>query len=365
MLRTVLWIIGIILFIIGMGAAWGAYYFSPKAERILDFVAKHPEKSAIMVIHNGELIAAQNEDTVMPLASAVKTIIAIEFAYQVANQAIDTATMLDTIDLDKYYIPETDGGAHQKWLNTLRENNQIVDGKVSLMQVAKGMIHYSSNANSEYLMWLLGLNQINARLDSLRLDGHQPIYPFVSAMLVCMVPQGKDYNSHLNQLYAMDMEQYRQACMAIHETLPQSDSLKKTFYTNGLDLKIQKVWSTRLPGGSCKMYAQLMQKLNEKALGAEIHAILDPIMERLMESKNNAMWLDRAGKKGGSTAYVLTETLYATDKENNQTALAVFFNNLTTLQNLKLQMSMNEFDLRVIQDKEFRKQLEQTLKQKN
>lgn len=365
MLRTVLWIVGIVLFIVGMGAAWGAYYFSPKAERILDFVVEHPEKSAIMVIHNGEVIASQNADTVMPLASAVKTIIAIEFAYQAAAQVIDTATMVDTMDLDKFYIPETDGGAHQKWLNTLRDNKQFVDGKVSIMQVAKGMIHYSSNANSEYLMHVLGLNNINARLDSLGLAEHQPIYPFVSAMLVCMVPQGKDYNTHLNQIYAMDMEQYRKACMDIHNTLPQNDSLKKTFYTNGLDLKIQKVWSTRLPGGSCKMYAQLMQKINERAFGNEVHGYLNPIMERLMESKNNASWLDRAGKKGGSTAYVLTETLYATDKENNQTALAVFFNNLSTLQNLKLQMSMNEFDLRVIQDKEFRAELQQKLKPNN
>jgi D-alanyl-D-alanine carboxypeptidase len=365
MLKAVLWVIGIILLIVAMGAAWGTYYFSPKADRILDFVSKHPEKSAIMVIYNGEVIAEQNADTVMPLASAVKTIIAIEFAHQAASGVVDTTTMVDTMDLDKFYIPETDGGAHQKWLNTLRDNKQIIDGKVSLMQVAKGMIHYSSNANSEYLMHVLGFDNINARIDSLGLYGHQHIYPFVSAMLVCMVPQGKDYNTHLNQIYAMSMEQYQEACMLVHKKLLESDSLKKTFYTNGLDLKIQKVWSTRLPGGSCKMYAHLMQKLNNRAFGNEVHAYLDPIMERLMESKNNASWLEKAGKKGGSTAYVLTETLYATDKENNQTAMAVFFNNLSTLQNLKLQMSMNEFDLRVLQDKEFRLQLKQKITPQN
>lgn len=61
--------------------------------------------------------------------------------------------------------------------------------------------------------------------------------------------------------------------------------------------------------------------------------------------------------KGASTAFVLTKSLYATDKKGNKTELAYFLNNLSTLEMTRLQISMNEFELKILKNKEFRNKI--------
>ena len=365
MLRKILIGLAIVIFIFLLGIAWATYYFYPSAERVLSFIENKPHKSAICMQHNGKVIVSQNADTIMPLASTVKIIVAIEFANQFVYGQIDTAEMIDTSLLDRYYIPDTDGGAHEKWLSELRNNQSIKNGKVNLMQVAKGMMHYSSNANTEFLMDKLGFANINARLDSLGLIGHQPLYPFVSALFVCQNTSKKDYKTFLNELRSMTPSQYRSACYAIHEKLKHDSTFKKTFNPLDTDKKVQEIWSMRLPGGNCNMYVSLMQRLNSKEYFTPLfYSIISPLMERLMQNEKNHTWLKHAGKKGGSTATVLTEAMYATDKQNNKTEIAVMFNNLSQMENLKLQFSLNEFDLKLISDSSFRQQVVKTLNKK-
>lgn len=365
MLKKILIGLGILVFIFLIGIAWATYYFYPSAERVLNFIAEKPHKSAICLQHNGEIIVAQHADTIMPLASTVKIIVAIEFAYQVASGEIDTAEMIDTLLLDRFYIPNTDGGAHEKWLTDLHKHQYINQGKVSLMQVAKGMMHFSSNANTEFLMDKLGLNKINARLDSLGLTGHQPLYPVVSALFVCQNPKRKEYKTFLNELRSMTQSQYVSACYALHEKLKNDREFKKTFNPTDVDSKVQEIWSMRLPGGSCNMYISIMEKLNSKDyFSPACYAVLSPLMEKLMYDKKYQTMLKHGGKKGGSTAYVLTEAIYATDNQNNTTEMVVMFNNLSQMENLKLQFSLNEFDLKILSDSNFRQQVKTTLTKK-
>ena len=98
-----------------------------------------------------------------------------------------------------------------------------------------------------------------------------------------------------------------------------------------------------------------MSKLNNKTyFNEEIYKYLDPVMEQLMENPINREWLVHAGQKGGSTAFILTTAMYATDKEGNQTELAFFANDLTTREQAKLSRNMNGFKMKFLQDAEFR-----------
>lgn len=66
----------------------------------------------------------------------------------------------------------------------LEKTGKITEGAVSLEEVAKGMVKFSSNANAEYLMELLGLDNINRNLQSLSLPAHQPLFPIVSSLYI-------------------------------------------------------------------------------------------------------------------------------------------------------------------------------------
>src|SRR5699024_11498838 len=110
---------------------------------------------------------------------------------------------------DKFYLKDTDGGAHPAWLEEMEKENRIQKRQVSLHDVAKGMIKYSSNANTDYLIALLGLESINETLESLDLKGHEAIYPLVGSVLVPYKVQEKDRkstrlnSSHVSISYAV------------------------------------------------------------------------------------------------------------------------------------------------------------------
>ena len=75
----------------------------------------------------------------------------------------------------------------------------------------------------------------------------------------------------------------------------------------------------------------------------------------MMQNPANRDIFQHAGMKGGSSAFVLTKALYATDTEGNTTEMAYFFDGLWPITNMRLQQNMNQFELKVLTDATFRK----------
>jgi len=167
-------VIGMILLPLIVMAAGGMWYLysNATADAMARFLRDNPDRSTIQLVRNDSVLIARGADRMMPLASTVKIIIAIEYARQATSGDIDPNEWLDTIALEPYYIPQTDGGAHPAWLRAMASAGKLKGGKVTLREVARGMIDYSSNANSEYLMTRLGLEKINAGFPSLGIVSH-------------------------------------------------------------------------------------------------------------------------------------------------------------------------------------------------
>jgi len=363
MKNRVLIISSIVILIIIICISWISFIVHEDGEKVLNFIKNNPEKSAIYLIRNDTVIAEQNSDTVMPLASTVKTVVAIEFARQVSNGIINPNEKIDTLELEKYYLGGTDGGAHYEWKKMLHKKNLLDSGKVSLLEIAKGMIRFSSNANTEFLMDKLGFDNLNSLLDSLNLKTHQKFYPFVSALFVCQKPKDEDDKQFIEKLGMMDMNEYLKKSFEVHAKLKHDTLFIKTFDGKRLYMEYQKIWSQRLIGGSPKEYASITKKINSrKYFDSSTQNILDEIMEWPMINSENKNSFNHFGSKGGSTAFVLTESLYTTDKSGNKTELALFFNNLSSLQNIRLQASLDDFILKTLKDESFRDKITETLK---
>ena len=184
-----------------------------------------------------------------PLASTVKIIIAIEYAEQVTSGKLSAIQMVKIEELEKYYAPNTDGGAHPAWLNYTKEN--IVDNSIALKEIAMGMIVFSSNANTEYLIDLLGLENINKRVEKLGMNKHDKMFYLVSSLFI-----GKEYFSELDteelveKLESLSDEEYIEYSNEIHNKLKNDKSGKyRTEYGN-LGMEVQQVWSDRLPSST-------------------------------------------------------------------------------------------------------------------
>ena len=333
-------------------------YSQSNADSLLSFIKQNKTRSSLFLRKNDTVIAQLNEDKLMPLASTVKIIVAIEFSKQAAHNVFNENERIALSELDKYYLPNTDGDAHPKWAGYERKLGHIINDSVKLIDVARGMIVFSSNANTEYLMDMLGFENIQNNLQLLGLKKHTPIYPLVSSLFLYQNPKKVGEDKIIRVIEKLSNEDYAKAAFLIHSELKNDSNYKKKFRPQDLTLKMQKEWSDRLPSSTVKEYVQLCSILNNrKYFDDKTYSILAEVLETLMEAPANKTWLSHAGMKGGSTIFVLTKALYATLKNGTRVEMAYFFNDLTGEENLRLQKWMNDFEIKVLTDDNFRKEM--------
>ncbi|WP_289889582.1 serine hydrolase [Virgibacillus pantothenticus] len=202
----------------------------PDADYVLKFIAKNPQRSSLIIIKNGKSLANVNVNERKPLASTVKIMIAIEFSQQAANGSINPDEKVHLDDLARFYVSHTDGGAHKKWLIEMEKHGFLQDRSVSLMNIAKGMMSHSSNANTEYLMMRLGLENINKNVNKLELPQHEKLFPFVSALFIPYevalnkgldITNKQDTKKILAHIQEMSQEAYINEAIKIHQKLSQ------------------------------------------------------------------------------------------------------------------------------------------------
>jgi D-alanyl-D-alanine carboxypeptidase len=323
------------------------------AEYVLDMLKEH-EDSSLYMTENGTLIADIRANRKMKLASTVKIMVALEYAYQASEGKVDPQRKVSLRELKKYYLPKLDGGRHEMWLKEMEEKGLSQNGEVSLREVAKGMIKFSSNANTEYLMEILGLVNIENRMKAEGIQNHSALFYFEAATFIPWEIKQDQFNSQtmkevkdevLSVMTKMSDEEWRNLSGDIHEKLRNNQYYQK-------EAKILDWWNSEYDGmfserfieGTAKEYAILMKKINDQVFDPAVQIEMEYLMGGLMEDQGNRKWLKRAGKKGGSTKSILTDSMYVEDLKGNRYEIAVFFNGHEGHQFPKLMASLNEFE---------------------
>ena len=271
--------------------------------------------------------------------------------------------MVALTELNRYYLPNTDGDAHPNWIAYEKSKGHIIKDSVQLFDIARGMILFSSNANTEFLMELLGLDNVKNNITLLGLKKHSAIYPMVASLFMYQNPRGKSEAEIIKGIGKLTEQQYCRYIYDMHKALTYDTVLKSKFRPQDLSMKMQKVWSDKLPASTTKEYVRICSILNNRAFfDDDTYAVLAGVLESIMENPANKTWLKHAGMKGGSTAWVLTKALYATTQKGERIEMAYFFNNLTINENDMLQGWMNSFELNVLSKVSFRKEIAEALK---
>ena len=313
------------------------------ADSMLNFIMQNKNRSSVCLRKNGFMIAQLNENKLMPLASTVKIIIAVEFAKQAGHKIFNEDGYISLRELDKYYLPNTDGDAHPHWLKYERDHGHIKNDSVKMIDIARGMIIFSSNANAEYLMDTLGFDNVKTNIPLFALTKHTAIFPLVSSLFIYQNSKGLKESDILKDISKLTEEQYDKFTFFIHQQLKNVPSFKKKFRPQDLTIKMQKLWSDRLPASTTKEYVQICTILNNRLyFGENAYGVLADVLETLMENPGNRALFSHAGMKGGSTIFVLTKALYASLKDGTKIEMAYFFNDLNGAENYKLQGWMND-----------------------
>lgn len=354
----------ILLFIFSSVVVWSQSTEAqklPGEQAFLHFIRANPDKASLQVIRNDSILVSFHSERRMPLASTVKIIIAIEYSEQVAAGSQNANELIKESDLDKYYLPNTDGGAHPGWKSYLAKKNITIQNGIPLKEVVKGMIIFSSNANAEFLMDKLGLNKINQRYQKL-VSKYEPVYPIVSALLVAN--QFKlTGDTLIKQLRSLSNKSYIKYCNEIHQQLKNDTTGNFKKHLPALSFELQKLWSDRLPGSDAESYAILMQHIvNRNYFETKVQMILDEILQWPMDlNPANKNVYKQLGMKGGSTAFVLTLAAYAEDLNNNKTSICILLNDLKMTEQMLLQQQLNIFLINVFGSETFRGQLKKEL----
>ncbi|MET3287688.1 UNVERIFIED_CONTAM: D-alanyl-D-alanine carboxypeptidase [Brevibacillus sp. OAP136] len=342
---------------------------------IANFLKENPDRSSMYLIRNGNKVIDYHSNRAMTLASTSKLIIALEFAKQAAQGKINSSKKVSLDDLALFYFPGTDGGAHEAWLQDIQARQVVQNGKVSLQEVAKGMIKYSSNANSEYLLMCLGIDNVNDSLDELNFTKHQKFFPAFASIVVVPYSLLTSLDPQLpletrialvkTQMRTMSQKDFNSEANKVFEKLQKDKdgSYKAEVIANltpWYDTELDDLIVARLPKATTKEYATLMNKINSRSyLPNKVQKELDAVIEKPLEPDSP---FTHMGSKGGSTAKVLTMSFYSTDKNGNKVELALFTNQLSKDEFTQLAQNLNTFLLKRIQDPAFLADLTQYLK---
>lgn len=307
-----LMIYGAIILVIGIV---GYVVLRDNPDYVLNHLKDHPETSSLYVAENSKEIVAYQSDVVRPLASTVKMLIAVEYAMQIDEGTLNKDQYVSLNDLSRYYYKGSDGNAHEEWLKAMESAGKVANNQVTLHDVAKGMITYSSNANTEYLIDLIGISSINERAKLLGLTQHEDIYPIVSALLIpdYLKNETKDEKKLIEELEKMPIETYRDIAKELSGKL-KDGTLKIEDYMFNMPLDLQRVWSDRLIGASANDYGKLLAVISNNELPSIANQTIRDLLEWPMEiNEGNHERFAHLGAKGGSTAFILNDALYAED----------------------------------------------------
>lgn len=344
---------------------------SGSAEYVLKILKKNRGNAALVFRENSKVRISIRPDYRLPLASTVKLIVAMEYAFQSKEGKIKVNEKISLTDLEKFYMPNLDGGAHQAWLNYIREQALITEEAITLREVARGMIAFSSNANTEYLMSKLGIEQIERRLKETGLSDHSGLYYFSSSIFIPYEIWQHDYQHLpikeakfyiLEEMNSLTEEEWIEKSEVIHDKLLKNERYKdevnvRSWYSREYD----ELFSKRFIRSTANTYTKLMRKVNDRQFPEGVQEELEYLLGMIMESPANQSWLARAGKKGGSTQYILTDALFAEDRQGNKYELVIFFYPLKLYEIMKLNHGLNDFEKKLLQDEEFRLKAEKEL----
>ncbi|MFB7302534.1 serine hydrolase [Heyndrickxia sporothermodurans] len=343
-----------VLFVIVVSICF--FYFARRVDSkkgvddLLNFISNHPHMCSVSLIHNKNKVLCFNENKIIPLASTVKVIYAVAFVKAIKENFLFLHEKIERREIDKFYFENTDGNAHKRWITS--EN---IGDVVTLLQVAQGMMQYSSNACTDYLFSRLGADRIQDIVNEYQLNVHSDIYAINSAMLI---PSYLKVNEHMDKrqikkhLSQMESKEFHKLANKIFHNIVNNDGSINTYLKElptHFDGHIQKELTKKLPSSTTNEYANLMNQLgNSNKLTREEKQLLDKIMG-FSKSNEERLWF-----KGGSTPFVLTSALYK-NANAESFSLAVFIEDYSRLEILWIQKIFKKFLTALLEDPSFRK----------
>jgi D-alanyl-D-alanine carboxypeptidase len=342
-------------------------HFSKAQEKeLMNFISQHPEKVSIMLKENDSLTISINADKKIPQAGTSNLLIAIEYAKQVANGTLnpEEKISLKTLDSCNYF-----GGNHEVWVKFLQLTGKEQNGMISLSDVVKGMMSFSSDANATYLMRRIGLDAINRNIYFLGINDlktHEQLYAYQAALLYIRLKDSVNQEQKIENLKKMSFSEYKRNT-ELTESLMQKDKKGSFLEFSKLikfDRALAEIWYERLPRASAKTYLDFIDKIyKHQLINEKAQKVLEDVLESLvMDDLESQSLFKRCGFKSGSTPFSLSVILYATMPNGKSYTLVSYLHHLEANEYQEVSKIFHSFNLMLAVDDKFREEVVTKLK---
>lgn len=296
---------------------------------VIEYIQANPDKIGIacQVLDDPANTYAHNPDESFVLASTGKIIILAEYARQVAAGDLDPETPVSLDALDTYYLPFTDGGAHPAWLDTLPEDAD----ETTLAEVVNGMIEFSSNANTDYVLATLGYPDFAEVYAAFDVDDMGQFAPVLGTFLLA-------FDSEIDVDTFGDQAEFNAAAIDLTMDYATDGDLRGDMRARvmlapdiGNDPNVAAKLNAHMWRGTPADFQAIMHGVvTGDALGEDASAIIREVLEWPMQIPGNDGFFDSFGTKGGSLqpTGTLTAALYGAGIDGPTVALAVFYRDL-------------------------------------
>jgi beta-lactamase class A len=279
-----------------------------------------------------------NADTAFPLASVVKLAHLIAYVNAVEARELDPTTVVPLTDIEAFYLPNSDLGAHNEAIRELRNAGKLAadNTAVLLRDVPWMMMRHSSNAATDYLHDLLGQERIEQTIVDLGLGLHSAPCPFIGRFLLQHnhARTGQSDTQALADLIA-DPTFYGSEVARLTDTFSQNDAFRSAETRWGRPLprgQTQRDFTAALDTqGTARAYANLMARIATGELGSPYgNALIRSYLDWPLEAfENNQSYFSDIGYKNGTLPGVMTTVYYAQPWDSAEPIIvALFYRNL-------------------------------------
>lgn len=318
-------------------AAW------PAVERLLDA----PGTVGLVAFQAGRESEGVylNADLPMPLASVAKLITLVAYSEAIAQGELNPQEQVPLAELDRYYLPNFDLGAHRRAVNELRQNDRLIspdsDPAVTLQDVAWMMIRHSSNAAADYLHLRLSQQRIEETAIALGLNDAPASHSAPCTFLGQFLMEANHSRADANDRTALTAyaeggpdgaAAYGAAVGQLADTYINDTAFRAAEQawradTRRPNMDTQRYFAGRLaPQGTAGTYASLMSRLAQNGLSnsnSSYQARL--ILEWPNQFDVNQEVFSNIGYKNGALAGVLNSTYYAYRWDDGAPVIVVLF----------------------------------------
>ncbi len=338
------------------------------SEALVEWIRAHPDKVLLATWTPGRESEAvlHRADEPTGIASTVKALVLAEYARQAAEGRLDPNERVTLAQWEAFYLPGTDGRAHPRALEALRESGGLEGDEATLAEVARAMIVHSDNAATDLLLHRLGREAVSSTAAWLGLNEPAPV-PLAGTMLLARTPpEGTLPARWMEELAQKGPEHAADEAWRIQRRLAEDPAFAQAQREGverdgiGLNLPEQVQYAQTLgPRGTARGYAALMAKVLTAPEGDAWAKHMAEALEWPMTRPAVNGRFERFGTKGGSLPGVLTAAYFAEPKGGEPRVLALFFRDVpfALWAQLLRRYTQQDVERRLLEEPEFARTL--------